>query len=1255
MRRSIAVDYPLENLSPDTFQELVQALLVPEFPDIQCFPVGQGDGGRDAIQWVWRRDARKHSFLLFQVKFARNPAEVKDPIAWLRAAVEEEMSKVNLQALRGAQRYIVITNVRGTATQDSGRIDQVQQSLTEGLSIPARCWWREDIARRLDSAWAVKWAYPQILTGPDILRAILESGLSEQAARRTDAIRAAVAGQYDRERDVRFKQVELQSRLIDLFVDSPLLFPESSSDRSAPSKAQALYTYLTHRYAAGQDVSEVSRSTRDAREERAGVGAGTFLLSDDVQNGMPFLVLEGAPGQGKSTLTQYVCQVHRMRLLGKTSELAEIAGHHQRCPVRVPLRVDLRDFATWLGRRDPFSADPTAPAPEPWTKSLDAFLAALVRNASGGTSFDVSDLVAVAKVTAFLLVFDGLDEVADIKTRAEVVDELNRGLGRLVEMAASLQVIITSRPSAFANSPGMPRNRYPHFRLGPLTASLIEQYAGKWSTARRLDERERAEIKRILKDKLALPHLRDLARNPMQLTILLSLIHARGTSLPDKRTALYDAYVDLFFSRESEKSQTVREHRELLVDIHRYLAWILHSEAELGNASGRVPFERMQQLIRHYLVANGHDSDIAEHLFFGVVERVVALVSRVQGTYEFEVQPLREYFAARYLYDTAPYSPTGSEKAGTKPDRFMALAQNPYWLNVTRFYAGCYSKGELSSLIDGLRELRDQPAYSQLGHPRTLAAMLLSDWVFSQHPRSIRDVVALMCDEYGLRYLLAAPDFDAPSSPLLLADDRARQEVVTHCWSILERTRARDFALSVCRLIRGNAKKGQTFEGWLRQVETRPDRARWLEYGLFLGHLADCSETVLENTTDPTDVDHVRLLARARRHRFLERSEKSRAVALRLVLAGEASGGRLRAEASMLWSLSLALDVHRYVNVFYSRDPRPLRVSWEHRNNVVPDEPPVLDDAELASNIRDVLEVVRTQAEKPASEWASSLTPWDRIAEVARSKFGDVWLIRRFAAVAAGIRSADERAADCDDLLDSSISLVRRARYARLRSGGEAWWKRTLGTPSVGVDDARFALLLCLSWASERAIIALAADLSRRLDDLSSGDWDGLYAACTDVIQVARSATENCASSLPRGTSVRLAAVLMLRANNEGAHALYRRFVRGSAARDVTVLQACAGVACRNLLTGGQWAGDLEFIRASYHVGADFDRATSHWVRRDARSRPLSRELASSVCGAPGEFPPELVAVAEQRLLLDTMSSVAPVGKVAQRDRWFSE
>ena len=46
----------------------------------------------------------------------------------------------------------------------------------------------------------------------------------------------------------------------------------------------------------------------------------------------------------------------------------------------------------------------------------------------------------------------------------------------------------------------------------------------------------------------------------------------------------------------------------------------------------------------------GKDTSVVDALFDGVTQRIWALTSKISGTYEFDVPPVREYFAARYLY-----------------------------------------------------------------------------------------------------------------------------------------------------------------------------------------------------------------------------------------------------------------------------------------------------------------------------------------------------------------------------------------------------------------------------------------------------------------------------------------------------------------------------------------------------------------------------------------------------------------------------
>ena len=146
---------------------------------------------------------------------------------------------------------------------------------------------------------------------------------------------------------------------------------------------------------------------------------------------------------------------------------------HRNNPVRLPFKVDCRDFSLWLGRQNPFSADDTADVPADWHKSLESFLAFQVKHYSGGATFTVSDLHAVIKLSAVLLVFDGLDEVAEIGRRREVVDQISKGVNRLQEISASLQTIVTSRPAAFANSPGLPDDTFRYFHLASINRSSL--------------------------------------------------------------------------------------------------------------------------------------------------------------------------------------------------------------------------------------------------------------------------------------------------------------------------------------------------------------------------------------------------------------------------------------------------------------------------------------------------------------------------------------------------------------------------------------------------------------------------------------------------------------------------------------------------------------------------------------------------------------------------------------------------------------
>jgi hypothetical protein len=1104
------MDYQFENLGPDRFQEFCQSLLLASHPDLQCFPIGQADGGRDATTSLTA--AAKGSFAVFQVKYVRNPQSIQAPHKWLAGVLAEEAPKIAKLIPKGAAKYFVVTNVSGTGMSTSGSIDMVDENFKKHIAIPSQCYWRDDLSRRLDATPGLKWNFPELFTGQDLLRILIEGGLKEEQQRRATSMSMFVRVQHDREQEVRFKQVELQNKLMDLFVDVPVGAPQPLEDES---KLLNWKRFVTHnRLEDGVDLS----------------GAATFLLNPIASECFSQLVLEGAPGQGKSTITQYVCQVNRIRLLGEASALGLVPMSHKGGPVRLPIRADLRDFATWLGKRDPFAAEPADSIPPNWHRSLESFLAALVRHEAGGVDFSVDDFVETIKVSATLIVLDGLDEIADIQKRHSVISEIQTASSRLREVAASLQLIVTSRPAAFANSPGFPAATFPHLQLVALTRPLINQYAEKWLAARRLTGREAAETKSILSSKLKLPHLLALAKNPMQLAILLSLIHTRGASLPDKRTALYDAYVDLFFSREAEKSAIVRDQRGLLTDIHGYLGWVLHAAAEKGRHSGSISNAQLKELLRSYLRSEDRDPALADSLFSGMVERVVFLVSRLEGTVEFEVQPLREYFAAKYLYETAPYSPPGAEKKGTKPDRFDGLARNFYWLNVTRFYAGCFSKGELSSLVERLQELENSPDFSPSGHPRRLAAMLLADWVFNQSQRSMKSAIALVTDGITRGDIVTVtPRFrrfpTGADDNISLPEGCGRAEVVQTCSGLLEKHPPTDFAFELCETLKSHANAEEIDAWWRRHLPSMTGDAltRWLTYGSRTGALARSSGRELrtahqnelakaENLDVLVDSGHAKYVmdSRSLTKSFIEGWKRG------------VTARRWRNAPDVLSRLIVLTDPFRMFPAFQHRPPRPLNVvameffgpSSEKEKDI--QKSYVTDELKLC---KDLVETARTLWARDASEWASQLEPWDLLVEPMRRAFGESVPAIELALLAGSVDQEVRNPAANLQLVDDGVSLCERMLYARSKSGAPVWWSEQLRGVQTEVDKL-IVLSALIKWAGDATISKIGEQVSGALDSLDLESWKAFRRITSGYwVNATRPKKQLTVGTLPKGLS----------------------------------------------------------------------------------------------------------------------------------------
>lgn len=710
--------YLYERLGDHDFQQLASALLAAQFADFVPMALRQADGGRDGIL---KTDPGRA--LVYQVKWFLE-GKTKDPVATLTSVVKSEEQNLRQLAKDGVRRYVLVTNVPSTGKPSTGTFDRLEKQLEDlakdfGLE-QISCAWRESINAWVDNAPAeTKWAYAEMLAGWDLVRYLVaeQVGAAKDGGLR-DLVRKVAAAQWAEDEVLKFSQAEVdREKIADLFVD---VTADKLSSIAGAGPAVAAPFHVG--------------------------GAAKHLLAAPT----PFTIVRGAPGQGKSTLSQYVCQAHRNSFMPeghRSSDLPDVQKP------RFPLRLDLSDVARWLRGEDPWTAEESKPSKKSKrsgaTATIEAFLADLVTHESGGVATSANDIQTLFERVPSIVVLDGLDEVGSASARARVVKSIDQFVGRGNAYGDPPKVIVTTRPSA-GELPEPSTKFFEVLALNPLSVPQRDEYLRKWCAVRGIHGKDGRALRTSFREKSKELYIEELAGNPMQLTILLDLLDQQGAATPTQRTDLYDHYVDLLLAREANKHpSSVRKHKDELIEIVPFIGWYLQVHSEESGINGRMTVADLTAAMRHFQKAYGRSEDIVEQLFQAATDRLWALTSKLEGTYEFEVQSLREYFAARFLYLNAGEGDLSFDKTTV----LRELLRRPYWLNTARFYGGNAKGSDIYILVAGIEaELASSPSPSAVIAGWTL----LTDAVFLRRPPEARKVLTALCSDRCAAVLLRA-------------------------------------------------------------------------------------------------------------------------------------------------------------------------------------------------------------------------------------------------------------------------------------------------------------------------------------------------------------------------------------------------------------------------------------------------------------------------------------------------------------------
>jgi hypothetical protein len=556
-----------------------------------------------------------------------------------------------------------------------------------------------------------------------------------------------------------------------------------------------------------------------------------------------------------------------------------------------------------------------------------------------------------------------------------------------------------------------------------------------------------------------------------------------------------------------------------------------------------------------------------------------------------------------------------------------------------------------------------EKGYATTSHPRSLAATLLSDWVFTQHPKSVREVMSLALDGSGLKLLLAASDGQYRSSSSLVLPNKCGGDIlVKRCFEILRGDPPIDYAHQVLKTAKANAGPEELKALWMGEALRGGGQAsaNWLRRGGLLGVLEHLTEDEMNRfcSLGPLDVPSLVAAMHAGKADFVEAHEPMCRAIVDAVL--DVRYWRPFPGETILDQFAAAFHPLRYARAFLVAVDAPLEWVWRNESALEALEPEKFVDRAYSATLQACLSAVasaKASSLRPTSEWANELAPWNGLVEGFRSVWGERLAIFFMANVASGIRSSTEKCSEFSRLLDNSQALCKRCRYARLRAGSVTWWRSQLSSVNTSGDSMLVSLLL-LTWGSPSTLGALCGSLQPILDHMPPEAWSSLIRCTLESVSLLGSRMPRgsiSVASLPEALSPRTVAALATRTKGIVSRQLYDRYLSDYKGSDPVVLDFCQEQALdvANIYTS-KWRPNLELLASTYAQGVLSSACQEVGVRQHAYPSMARVNYCEAIVTAAEKFPMSVVRLAETICRNALTSKIIPVAEVAKNEGWFA-
>ncbi|MFN3850494.1 MAG: NACHT domain-containing protein [Spirosomataceae bacterium] len=306
---------------------------------------------------------------------------------------------------------------------------------------------------------------------------------------------------------------------------------------------------------------------------------------------------------------------------------------------------------------------------------------------------------------SILLLLDGFDEL-EKTTRFEIAQFLNHFL----KTYQSIPFVISCRNSVWKQNPTIfqPLN-LSTILMANFTPYDIRVFVSQWKF---IDNKSGDQLADLINSKT---YLKNIATNPLMLTIITFLYAQPKRVLPDNRVKFYEECVDALLEKWDNSKTVDRANAFETIDKVSILSYLAYQHiTDSKTTDEEIPKENVLKGIEIVMRMLSRPVEKREKMLSELVENAELLIALPPDGYKFPHRTFMEYFAAKYFYEN------------NKLDELLTLYQSDSgkWEETLCLFCGINTNSETADKV--LQTfINDFISTSKLFAPNTIVFRLL--------------------------------------------------------------------------------------------------------------------------------------------------------------------------------------------------------------------------------------------------------------------------------------------------------------------------------------------------------------------------------------------------------------------------------------------------------------------------------------------------------------------------------------------------